>query len=110
MQNSTPIGICLSIIFTVKFCILFQMTFNYIREPRSTEVDHTYIMKYSPSFFCGCFWLGNMYVLQTFTTAYKKQVKVLLEEGLANCDEQVRVGNSLNKPKNFSKHLVYVTY
>lgn len=41
------------------------------------------------SFFCGCYWLGSMEVLKTFTAEYKNYVHIMLDEGLANCEEQI---------------------
>lgn len=46
-------------------------------------------MKRSPSIYAGGFWLGNMNVLSNFTAEYMRHVELLLDEGLANCDEQV---------------------
>ena len=66
------------------------MTFNYIRKPKHFELNHRFIMRHSPSIFAGGFWIGNMNVLKNFTSEYKRHLELLLDEGLANCDEQVR--------------------
>lgn len=46
-------------------------------------------MKYSPFHFSGGIWFGHRDLLTTFAVEYKEAVEIMLDEGLANCEEQV---------------------
>lgn len=48
-------------------------------------------MKYSPFHFSGGIWFGRPELLRTFAMEYKEAVEIMLDEGLANCEEQVGI-------------------
>ena len=44
------------------------------------------------SLLCGCYWLDGINLMKQFTSEYKHYLQNMLDEGLANCEEQVRSG------------------
>ena len=61
-----------------------------ISQPGKEYKSHQAIMIKLVSLYSGGYWLSDVSVMKLFTSEYNHHLQNLLDEGLANCEEQVR--------------------